>query len=57
MLLFIFGIIVALFVFSAFLVVLFSENITAYLQAKTEELKAQTELLRKEAEANREHTV
>lgn len=47
--------VVALFLFSV--IYLFSKEITAYLQAKTEELKAQTELLRKEAEANREHTV
>ena len=55
MLLFIFGIIVAMFCFLSFLVVLFSEEITAYLNAKTDELKAQAELLRKEA--NREYTV
>ncbi len=32
------------------LAVLFSEEISAYLKAKTEELKAMTEILRKERE-------
>ena len=55
--LFVFGIVVAMFCFLSFLVVWFSDDIIAYLQAKTEELKAQAELLRKEAEANREHSI
>ena len=55
--LFVFGIVVAMFCFLSFLAVWFSDDIIAYLQAKTEELKAQTELLRKETETNREHSV
>ena len=55
--LFVFGIVVTIFCFLSFLAVLFSDDIIACLQAKTEELNAQAELLRKEIEAKREHSV
>ena len=48
-----FGVIAVLILvicFAAGMAVLFSEEISAYLNAKTEELKAMTEVIRKERE-------